>query len=266
MIKNVIAVAGALMLFATGAAAQETIYADPDFDARARMSIGMEKKLFKGFNVGFEEELRFKDNLGSFDRTHTTLSLDWKLSKHLRAGAGYTLIYGSRNDSDDPASVTSFTNHRWYGELTGMYKYHRWRFSVRERFQSTTLTREINKFQQPQTAYVLRSRFKVSYDLRGLPVEPYGSIELRHALNGLSYSLVDSKPVYSYSDVYLNRTRAQVGVEWKVGRFSDLDFYLMGDYVYNKKYDANRDGTKMKTITYQPGYRATLGVAYKLKF
>ena len=249
MLKRILSVTLALALGA-GYAAAQVVYADPTSDLRGRVSVGIEKKLAKGLHGGIEEELRFEDGLSAFARSMTTASLSYKFNKYLRAGAGYSFIY-----------IPDDVRHRVYADLTGRYKAGGWTFSLRERLQCTHLTREFNEYQQPRNALALRSRLKLSYQLFAKPLVPYLSVELRNVLNGAKYTDASDPSTMTYSDLYADRVRTALGVQWKLSKRSSLDFYGLFDACSRRDSDASKKGV-LKSITIEPAYNFTVGVAY----
>ena len=77
-----------------------------------------------------------------------------------------------------------------------------------------------------------------------------------------------------YDDIYLNRVRGSIGVDWKVDKRNAFDFFLLGDYCNDKEIDTNRYGSEswqenglvLKSLTYQTGTNLTFGVAYRFAF
>ncbi len=256
-------------------------------DFRGRIAAGADFKLCKGLTLGLEEEFRVKDNFSSVDRFHTTLSLDYKVCPYFKIGAGYTLM--NLHDYDEASSSYEWTmRHRAFFDLTGMYKtVGGWKFSLRERFQYTYRAGDMNVYQNPRNAMVLRTRAKVSYALHTKPIEPYLSVEIRNTLNGVHYSSQNYVNTIgdnvSYSDIYLNRVRIQPGLEWRLAKHHSLDFYLLGDYCYDKKHDAtskgklkeykidgvqqyDSNGKMLYCLYYRRTFNTSIGISYKFSF
>lgn len=277
----------AVIFAAISSAAFAQVDEDADFDFRARVSAEVDKKIVKGFHVSLSEEFRLKDDFSSVDRFYTTVGLSYKFCPYFKAGVSYTLMNLHRFD-DDADKWGWNTRHRASLDLTGMYRTGNVKFNLRERFQLTHRTGDMNVYQNPRNALVLRSRFKVSYEVSTRPVEPYMSVEVRNTLNAVHYNSPSwsSEPGdnISYNDVYVNRVRLQPGVEWRLNSRNSFDFYLLADYVYEKDIDADKSGNLKKykdqdgnlvtdasgnpvyRIFYQPGWNFSLGVAYKYEF
>lgn len=60
--------------------------------------------------------------------------------------------------------------------------------------------------------------------------------------------------------------RGALGAEYKLNQHHSLDIYLLGDYTYDKEIDTNKEGTKLKSLTYEKGFKVNLGFGYKFSF
>ena len=55
-------------------------------------------------------------------------------------------------------------------------------------------------------------------------------------------------------------------LEWALSKQHALDFYLLGDYCYEKNIDTNSSGTKLKSLTYDQAFNMALCVGYQFSF
>lgn len=255
--------------------AQTDVDLDPEFGGR--LSVSIDKKLARGLHVSLEEEIRMDNNFGSFDRFHTTLGLSYKVNDYLKLGLGYAMInpYSSSN------SAFKSSRHRLMLDATGSLRFGDWRLSLRERFQATYRSGDMNEYQNPRTALTLKSRLKLSY--KGLRrLEPYAYIELRNTLNapvisasydGTNY-LTSALSQYgeagwfidSWSGVYVNRVRGSVGFDYRLSKASSIDVSLMADRIMDKVVDANAEGTKLKSYTRETGFVGWINIGYSYSF
>ena len=255
--------------------AQTDVDLDPEFGGR--LSVSVDKKLARGLHVSLEEEIRMDNNFGSFDRFHTTLALSYKVNDYLKLGVGYAMInpYSSSN------SAFKSSRHRLMLDATGSLRFGDWRLSLRERFQATYRSGDMNEYQNPRTALTLKSRLKLSY--KGLRrLEPYAYIELRNTLNapvisasydGTNY-LTGALSQYgeagwfidSWSGVYVNRVRGSVGFDYRLSKASSIDVSLMADRIMDKVVDANAEGTKLKSYTRETGFVGWINIGYSYSF
>ena len=232
-------------------------------------TVEAQKKLSKVMNLSFEGELRTRDNTKHVDRWSAGLSLDYKAAKWLKFSAGYTLLYDNNErisyfdatddevldgdaDAGDPKKCAKYwaTRHRFIVSATFDKKLiGDFRFSLRERWQYTyrpeyTVDERWSYLDQaydgkPKTydsknAHVLRSRLQVEYDKKGLAVTPYASVEFFNAWS-------------------LQKTRFQVGLDWKVSKQHSLGLF----YRYQSVRDDEDD--------LEPN-RHMIGLGYKIKF
>ena len=248
------------LLFPILATAQTDNALDPEYGGR--LSFTLDKKIVRRLHVSFEEEVRFDNNFGAFDRLQSTLSLNYKIHPNIKIGAGYALINGYSS------SANAFKNarHRFMIDVKGTLKYGDWNLSLKERMQLTHRTGDYNVYQNPANALMLKSRLTAKYLGFG-KVEPYAYFELRNYLNapvinaaydGINYGTVDGG--------YINRYRGSLGIDIKLNRSSTLNFYLMGDYCIDKEVDANAEGTILKSYAKETGFRGWLGAGYEFAF
>ena len=253
-------IAALLMMLPIGAASQ-------DIALRSRSSLEADWKIRKGLHLNAEYELRTADGLSGVERHQFSLGLSYKLNKHFTAGAGYSYIghFGS-DGSFNP-------RHRFTVEASYRQDAGDWRFSVKESLQLTHRAYDFNRFQRTPNALELKSRAKLSY--RGIKkIEPYAYIELRNIFNGPScsatyYSLSGTYGNYEflgYKDVYINRLRGAVGVEWNLSKKHSLDFCALFDHCRDRVTDTDKSGTELKSIGWENANRASLCIGYKFSF
>lgn len=246
-------------------AAQGTVN-ELESDFGARFSAGIDKRLVKGLHLGLEEEIRLKDNFGTLGRAQTGLGISYKINKTFKVGAGYIFI-----DRQNSAGEWKM-RHRFFADASVSFRYGAWRLSVKERLQLTH--REVgNSYQNNPNSLALKSRIKLSY--KGFNTwAPYGYAELRNVFNDPSCKAVWSTVSNAYSDyefggyddAYINRVRGCLGVEWKLNEKNSLDFYLLGDYCYDKNIDVNSSQTRLKSLTWDQAFKLNVGVGYTFSF
>ncbi len=258
------------------ATAQTNNALDPEFGGR--LSFTLDKKIVNRLHVSLEEEVRFDNNFGAFDRLQSNLSLNYKIHPNIKIGAGYALINGYSSN----AKTFKNARHRFMIDVKGTLKYGSWNLSLKERMQLTHRTGDYNVYQNPVNALMLKSRLTVKYLGFG-KVEPYAYFELRNYLNapvinaaydGINYGTVDGlmqegDPGWflgGFNGGYINRYRGSLGVDIKLNRNSTLNFYLMGDYCIDNEVDANAEGTILKSYTKETGFRGWVGAEYEFAF
>jgi len=255
---------------------QTNIALDPEIGGR--ISVVADWRIVRGLHLSLEEEARFDNNFGSFDRLQTTVFLDYKVHPNIKLGLGYALINGYG------ATTKSFKNprHRFMADVMGIVHFGNWNISLRERLQLTHRSGDFNVYQNPRNALMLKSRLKAQYKGRSR-WQPYGYVEIRNYLNapviaaaydGIEYVTLDDysnegEPGWflkGFNGGYINRLRIGLGTDIKLDKHNTLTVYVLGDSVTDKKVDANAEGTKLKSYTKETGLRCWVGAGYEFAF
>lgn len=242
----------------------------------ARFSAEIDYKIGNNMHVFASEEVRLLGGSDFFDRSYTQVGYSYRFCEWLKAAVSYTAIAVHKTDNITGATWMDW-RHRVSGDIVASFRTGGWKFSLRERFQGTYRASEVNNYQQPQMAWVLRSRLKVAYGFRTVPLEPYVYFEPRLLLNGVKWSEESLGPNYADAkflgnkDVYFNRYRAALGLEWTLNSRNAIDFYGLFDRLYDKEIDARKETSKKGVglkipITGISANRLSLGIAYKYSF
>jgi len=248
--KSLIALAALALPVLASAQTLDYTESDATFETGARFGVGADISLIpKTLGISVEEELRVVDNFSRLGRSYTTLGIDYKLLPWLKAGASYSLI--ANNSSSNGWGL----RHRVAFDLTESWKADRWKFSLRERIQATNYGEDVNTYQQPQTIWALKTRFKVSYNIPHNKFDPYASAELRTLLNGANpayFQYSSNSGLWNnlnpkYNDVYNNRLRLVFGGEYKTPKRNRLDVYLIADLKWDLDIDFNKSGYQKST-------------------
>lgn len=235
-------------------------------DFGARVSVTADKKIVKGFHWTVDGEARLSDNFRDFGRYQFGTGLTYKISPYLKVGAGYIFIE-KKNSSGEWKP-----RHRFYGDVAGSYRAGAWKFSLKERLQLTH--RDVgNPYQSTPNSLTLKSRLKVSYDAT-LSLTPYAYVEARTVFTDPAFSAVwnPSGQTYSdyeflgYKDTCFNRLRGSLGMDWKLDNTNAFDFFILTDYCRDKNIDTNKEGTKLKSLTYDRGLVVSIGIGYTFSF
>jgi len=265
-----------IVLLPLAASAQTEGTDETDF--QTRLSIGLDKKISKGFHITAEEQFRFEDGSSAIDRFQTSLGVSYKISDFLKAGFTYSLL----NPYKKSQSAFTYPRHRFSFELGGTWKTGLWTFGIKERFQITHRTGEFNTYQSATNAMVLKSRISAKY--RGFSFgKPYAYAEVRNTLNApaikANYNAALDPPYYSadgssdagwfidsWSNMYVNRLRGCLGCDFELSKSHGIDVYVLTEYCTDKSVDANKEGTKLKSYTLDHSLNFILGVGYTYSF
>lgn len=241
--------ASALMLImATG------IFAQGD-DFGIWTSLGVEKDINKKWSIGAETEYRMRNDARTADRWSLGVDASYKITKWLKASAGYTLLYDNNREDISYNEDGSYNNwrpsywgmrHRFNVSATGSVKAGRFKFSLRERWQYTYRQEKTvqrydfdnewweDKLRQGKSKHLLRSRLKIDYDIQKCKVDPYLEVEL---FNGST----------------LEKMRYTAGADWKIKKKHTINFFYRYQTIHGKDEDMEAN-------------RHILGVGYNFKF
>ncbi len=185
-------------------------------DFGIRFGAELSKKLTKKIELQFEEEVRLNQNVSSFDRSLTTLGGSYALNKTFKAGLFYTYIYANNQDDGYYES-----RHRFGGWIQAVQKVNRFKISLREKFQNTYRDEDLGNYKYNPKMY-LRSKFKVSYNIKNLPFNPYLSAEMHYQLNNPYGNDID-------------KWRYTAGTEYSINKKFAIDLFYRLDNELNVK-------------------------------
>lgn len=264
--KRLILTSLAIGAMSLAAAAQGTV-SDLAYDFQTRTSIGANWKLARGLHIEGEYEMRTRDTFSAIGRHTGTLGVTYKFPFGLKTGLSYSYMYHNGHKKGwNP-------RHRVNAELGYTVKAGDWNLSIRETFRWTHKTESLNPFQENADPLVLKTRLKAAY--KGWkPFEPYVFAEVRNVFNDPNVNATWSTSSqhygnYSfggYGDTYFNRFRGGLGLEWKLSKRHSLDFYAMADYCYDKNIDVSKDGTELRSLTWDRTLNTIAGVGYVFSF
>jgi opacity protein-like surface antigen len=156
-------------------AAQET-----DFGIWSSAEVS--KKFQNGLKLSIEEDFRLRNDLRTIDKFESSIGLSYGLTTFLDAGISYSLI-NYFHPRDDYHEHNFFeTRHRLnvFGE--GECKLGRFDITLRERLQGTYRVLDSLSTAKTNPKYVLRSKLGASYNIKGLPLEPFAFLEFFNAI------------------------------------------------------------------------------------
>lgn len=233
-----------------------------DDDAGLLVGVSVEKKFNKQWSLELEGEFRSRNNFCTTDRLSLGLSGAYKPLKWLKLDAGYQLLidnniekitYNEPTIDDEGLEVINYNNwrpsywglrHRVFASVSASYKIGRVELSLRERWRYTyrpekTTTRydfDNQCWEDTQVKstnkHILRSRFKVDWDIPSCKVDPWASVE-----------------VFNYS--MLDKIRYSLGVDYSVQKKHIFGLYYRYQRIYNDDEEGNTH---------------YVGASYKFKF
>jgi hypothetical protein len=197
------------------------------------LTVEAEKDLSRFVSLTGEQELRLLNNSVGFDRSVSSVGLDYGfLDRRAKVGVYYAFLYLYNNDRlFEP-------RHRYYLNLS--YKVEAvepFVFSWRGRLQGTCRDESRGEY-KINPKYGMKNRLEAAYVIWGSPWKPYLSCDVSTSLND---------PVRGCE---LTRLRFQGGTSWRWDRTTYVDLFLRFD-----EYVAERDPRVL-----------SLGLACKMKF
>lgn len=147
-------------------------------------SLDIQKKWKNGLAVELEQECRLRDNFTTTDKFMTTLDVSYKPVSFLKAGVSYVRISynhaGKKSSNYEPYWEK---RNRYCAYVQGSYSLYRFNLSLKERFQSTYRIGVLETETRANPKERLRSKLALSYDVKGISLEPYAYCEWQHSLN-----------------------------------------------------------------------------------
>lgn len=160
--------------------------------------VGLSGHIYKKFSFLVEEDLRMQQDFSGVEWSFTTAEIRYKPLKFLTIGTAYMFI--------DKLDKSGEKRHRYLFYATAAKKVGAFRFSVRERFQSTFKENS----QTPSNFF--RSMFTIAYSIDKLNISPFVYAEtFNNTLKGKHFSL--------------DRVRLSCGIDYALNKHSIFQLY-----------------------------------------
>ena len=195
------------------------------------VTIGVKKKIVKGLNVSLEGTVATQDKSSELDKLEIQAEIAYRPVKYVKIDAGYSFIerYKPRHTTDGGNTVMAYWSprHRAFGSVAGILPVGDFAISLRERYQFTHRSRVTadkydadgdpmaDKVVAAQDAHILRSRLQFEWDVHGIPLTPYVSVEPHN-------DLADS--------FALDKLRCTVGADYVLDKKHTLSLFYRYDY------------------------------------
>lgn len=213
----------------------------------AEMNIGIVQKL----SANIEGEYRTNNNLSGCERWTASAGLEYKPLRWLKLSADYKYIH--RHVESRVTKKGNIVSDYWQPRhragiaVTGSYRWNRFTFSLRERYQYTYHTAQTaakwdgddgsaksDEQIEAKSKHILRSRLKMEYNIRKSKFTPFASGEFYHTpAAGFAYE----------------KTRLTLGTEYKINKKHSMSAFYR--YVDSKDEDENS--------------KHVIGIGYKFK-
>lgn len=186
------------------------------------LTVGLEKKIATGLSAEIEGNFRSQDNTNRAERWLVGAGLSYRLYRsadkrfNLKANAGFEYMWkhklgGITEHFSEGGDLNGYNQtecfwrdrHRTSLGATMSFKpSKRWTFQLKETMQYNHLSadstvrykwryndddelyvRQDNKIYTPKDRFVLRSKLTVEYNIKGLPLNPYASVDYGAGVN-----------------------------------------------------------------------------------
>lgn len=178
-------------------------------DIGAVGSVSVSKDVGKGIDVTLGQEFRINQNLTTFDRSLTSLGVDYKVYKKLlKVEANYDFIRQNQIEYFE-------TRQRISTALSTQLKWLSIGIKIRTKGQMSWRDESRGDY-KINPKYMWRNKLEFDYSIFGSPLKPYVSGEIFCPLNGAD-------------GFYLNEYRTVMGLKYRMSRRTTLDFMLRYD-------------------------------------
>jgi len=200
-------------------------------DIGAIGSFSLSKDFGRIWSVKMEQELRFNKRLTTYDRSLTSIAVDYSFfRKAMKASLDYDFIHQRQNEIFEFRQRSSFS-------LSAKYDIDAFEFEFRTRGQSTWRDEKRGDYKfNPK--YVWRNKLECAYKIFGSPVKPFISSEIFCPLN-------------SVHGFFMDGYRFTLGAKYRINIRTSMSFLV--------RYDQDVQQANPKGILY-----GGLGWNYKL--
>lgn len=183
-------------------------------------SFSLSKELSKKWELNAEQELRFDRNFTSFNRSSTSVGVEYVVVKRLlRLQAHYDLQYWRNGDEGYEF------RHRAAAGILLQQKAGRFDFRLRSRIQMTFRDENRGEYSY-NPKYVWRNRLLCNYNIPNSRFRPYIAGEI-------------FCPINSKKGFFMDSYRISAGTRYQVSRQHSLDFQLRFDQDIQQKKPEN---------------------------
>ena len=176
----------------------------------------------RNWKLKIEEELRFTQQLSTYDRSKTSLSADYSIiKKELKAEFEYDFIHQRSN------AIYEF-RHRFSAAMMYSWDIDDFNFELRTKGQATLRDENRGDYKY-NPKYVWRNRLECNYRIFGSPVKPFVSAEV-------------FCPINSIHGFYMDGYRISLGAKYRISQHNTLQFTI--------RYDQEIQQTAPKRILY----------------
>jgi hypothetical protein len=180
--------------------------------------ISVNKKITRKWDLSFEQNLRFGNNVTQLSKSYSNLSASYAVANYLKLSVMYRFVV--RNKTDYYGHGHSFAF-----DATLKQKLSRFKVSMRNRFMlkySDILSSDQGKI--PDRYY--RTKIELTYNIRKIPVNPSVSVE--------SFLLIPKGDPLTFDAI-----RTAFGLNYPFNKHQELDMYWLNEWGINSEAGIN---------------------------
>lgn len=184
-------------------------------DFRLITELGIEKSLFKNWEIGAETTLKLEKNASRIDELDFDMDIGYSPLRFLSLGVGYRLAFNQKKNG------TYEKKYRYYAELELDQGIKRFKLAYRIRYQN--IDDDFFQYEefQPSTN-ILRNRLQLKYNVPKIPLEPFTFVEL--------YGLLQKYEEFPLKIKYV------IGAKYNLKKYGRIKAYYRIDKELNSFY------------------------------
>lgn len=232
----------------------ETIEKTVPADVRGRVDVDFDIPITDRLSFTVNNELRFRNNLSRIDRNYLLGSLGYEVCDYFSVSAGYIFMSFLTQGQVWYDAHWEY-RHRVFSDLKGQIEYGNWKFSLTERPLVNIRAWGPDPDVLPKYEWIIRSKFKVDYEIPHTDLSPYFFTELSNTLNTGTYG----------GGAFIDRTRFSLGLKWDATDNFGMELYYYFDIRNSRKVDDTHgsDGSVYTVyLTKQTQYVHVLGLSF----
>lgn len=232
----------------------ETVETVVDPDVRARVDVDFNIPITDDFSFTINNEIRFKNDISRFDRNYLLGSLNYEVCDYFSASAGYIFMSFLTQGQVWYDAHWEY-RHRVFVDLKGQIEAGDWKFSLTERPLVNIRAWGPDPDVLPKYEWIIRSKFKVDYEIPRTDLTPFFFTELSNTLNTGNYG----------GGPFVDRLRFSLGLNWEFTDNFDMELYYYFDIRNSRKVDETHGsdgGIYTVYLTKQRQYVHVLGLSF----
>ncbi len=182
-------------------------------DFQTWSTISLVKEFDFDLKLSLSEEFRLYENSTKIDEYFTELGIEYKLNKYFAFGGGYRYITNYTKKGNIK------TENRFDAKVVFDFSIDRFSFDYRLKYQTDNENSTNDNVTKP-FEHTLRNQLKISYNIKGIKLEPYILSDLYYSIN------LDDISEFS-------KLKNSLGLEYELSKKNSFDLFLMTERELN---------------------------------